>query len=134
MPEDTPSWKIFVYTFIGLTVPVVLIDVLGAAFGAALSVNPTWATGYAENSMGGVLGAALAPLNGFGTVYTFDSTLMTVLYGRSDSEYRRRKPTKQLFSRLGFSKRASCLCPGSAIFVDHDRHCHLRRHCYCSGL
>ena len=68
MPVNTPSWKVFVYTWLGLVIPVVLIMSLGAAFGAGFSANETWADGYDANSIGGVFGAALAPLNGFGTV------------------------------------------------------------------
>jgi len=67
MPEDTNPYAIFGYTFLGLTVPSTLLMCMGAAFGSSLASNPTWQAGYDENSMGGVFGAALAPLNGFGT-------------------------------------------------------------------
>lgn len=67
MPETIKSWKVFGYTFIGLTAPTILIMCLGAAFGSSFATQPTWAAAY-DNSIGGVFGAALAPLNGFGKV------------------------------------------------------------------
>ena len=68
MPETTKSWKVAAYTFTGLTVPTILIMCLGAAFGSSFATQPTWQAAYDDNSIGGVFGAALAPLNGFGTV------------------------------------------------------------------
>lgn len=68
MPETTKSWKVFGYTFVGLTVPTILIMCLGAAFGSSFATQPMWAAAYDDNSIGGVFGAALAPLNDFGKV------------------------------------------------------------------
>lgn len=70
MPVTTKSWKVVVYTTTGLTTPTVLIMCLGAAYGAAFSTNDNWQAAYNDNSIGGVFGAALAPLNGFGTVFS----------------------------------------------------------------
>lgn len=34
MPEDTSSWRIFGYVYAGLTIPMILIETLGAAMSA----------------------------------------------------------------------------------------------------
>jgi purine-cytosine permease-like protein len=77
MPEDSPSWKVFGYTALGLTVPTVLIMCLGAAFGSSFTTQATWQAGYDDNSIGGVFGAALAPLNGFGIVLSVHDLMLT---------------------------------------------------------
>ena len=41
---------------------------LDAAFGSTFATKAAWQAAYDDNSIGGVFGAALAPLNGFGTV------------------------------------------------------------------
>lgn len=40
--------------------------VLGAAIGGAVPNVPAWQAGYDSNSVGGVLGAMLEPVHGFG--------------------------------------------------------------------
>jgi len=67
MPEETNTWKVAVYVWIGLTVPTVLIDCLGVAFGSSLATNTAWSDAYDAYSLGGLLTAGFGPLNGFGT-------------------------------------------------------------------
>ena len=62
--------RIFAYTYLGLCVPSVLLMILGAAIGGAVPNNPTWATGYDNHSVGGVLAAVLAPGGRFGQFIT----------------------------------------------------------------
>ncbi|KAJ4481921.1 permease for cytosine/purines, uracil, thiamine, allantoin-domain-containing protein [Lentinula aciculospora] len=68
MPEDMSSVKIFFWTYFGLNVPLILVETLGAAAMSTFNQKTTWADAYAENSVGGLLGAGLAgPMGGFGS-------------------------------------------------------------------
>ncbi|KAK0728372.1 permease for cytosine/purines, uracil, thiamine, allantoin-domain-containing protein [Lasiosphaeria miniovina] len=62
----TSSAKIFWYSYLGTSIPTILLMVLGAAIGGAVENVPEWADGYASTSVGGVLAAMLAPAVGFG--------------------------------------------------------------------
>ncbi|KAI1181238.1 NCS1 nucleoside transporter [Nemania sp. FL0916] len=61
-----PSWRLFLYGFIGLVLPSVPLMILGAAIGGAISNVPAWEEGYETNAVGGVLAAMLQPAGGFG--------------------------------------------------------------------
>lgn len=55
-PVETPSWKVFAYTYAGLNVPLVLVESLGAAI----------STAYPEaDGLAGLLRAPLESLGGF---------------------------------------------------------------------
>jgi NCS1 nucleoside transporter family len=58
-PEDTPSSRIFWLTFLGVTIPCILLEVLGLAL--------TTVVAYKGKGGGDLLGAVLQPLGGFGT-------------------------------------------------------------------
>jgi NCS1 nucleoside transporter family len=62
-PEDTPSRRVFWLTYLGLFVPMVLLETLGMAF---TSYGP-WATKFANGLVGDLLAAVVNPLGGFGT-------------------------------------------------------------------
>jgi len=59
MRGDVSSFKVFSYTYIGLFVPACLVQILGAAFAAAIPNNPTWA--MEEGDLAGLLHAVLLP-------------------------------------------------------------------------
>lgn len=59
MRGDVSSFKVFSYTYIGLFVPVCLVQILGAAFAAAIPNNPTWV--MEEGDLAGLLHAILLP-------------------------------------------------------------------------
>jgi purine-cytosine permease-like protein len=76
------SWKIFLYTYLGLFLPVVgnvifqcdftnrllqtLLQCTGAAVVASAPAVPLWEQAYANGNVGGLLEAMLRPLHGFG--------------------------------------------------------------------
>ena len=68
MSAKVSSVKVACFTFLGLYLPCVLIQLLGAAFAAAaLSPDSIWGDAFTNDSIGGLLGVALiAPLGGFG--------------------------------------------------------------------
>jgi purine-cytosine permease-like protein len=66
MPAKTPRWKIFVATYIGSTVPTILVQALGAALYSGTKTNPSWKAAYLAGGIGGPLKLALAPAGGFG--------------------------------------------------------------------
>lgn len=60
---DTANWKIFLATYVGLNVPLVFVESLGALMMSTLDVKETWAA-VARNAdgstnLGGLLGAPL---------------------------------------------------------------------------
>ncbi|KAG0140937.1 hypothetical protein CROQUDRAFT_68892 [Cronartium quercuum f. sp. fusiforme G11] len=70
LPENSSSWKIFFAAFFGNMISLVLIEILGAAMMSTLSVQLIWKAEYESNGIGGLLGAGLSPLKGFGGFLT----------------------------------------------------------------
>ncbi|KAK1984197.1 NCS1 nucleoside transporter [Colletotrichum cereale] len=60
------SHRIFAYSYLGLVVPTILLMILGAAIGGAMSNIPEWQDGFNSTLVGGVLGAMLSPAGNFG--------------------------------------------------------------------
>ncbi|KXH28278.1 NCS1 nucleoside transporter [Colletotrichum simmondsii] len=63
---STPRIKIFLCVYAGYSVPSILLLILGAAAGASVPANETWAQAYGLYSVGGVINAMNSPLGGFG--------------------------------------------------------------------
>lgn len=59
MPADAKPWKVFGWTYLGLIVPLVLVQWLGAAVAAAAMEITDWSDAYTENELGGLLHAVL---------------------------------------------------------------------------
>ena len=66
MPVNTPRYKIFVSTYIGIVVPTILVQSLGAALYTGAQADPAWRQAYAEYGVGGPLAKTLEPAGGFG--------------------------------------------------------------------
>lgn len=66
MPVDTPRWRIFSATYIGILVPSVLFQSLGAALYTGTVTSAAWGTAYQSSGVGGLLKMALEPAGGFG--------------------------------------------------------------------
>ncbi|KAH8115904.1 hypothetical protein DFH11DRAFT_1245575 [Phellopilus nigrolimitatus] len=60
------SWKIFTYAYLGFFLPIVSLQCLGAAVAVAIPLVPAWNAAYAEESIGELFVAILAPAGGFG--------------------------------------------------------------------
>ncbi|KJA26966.1 hypothetical protein HYPSUDRAFT_198737 [Hypholoma sublateritium FD-334 SS-4] len=67
---NASSWKMFLSAYIGLLIPLITIQCLGAAVAVAVSDVPDWETGYAGGNVGGLLEAMLHPVGGFGKFLT----------------------------------------------------------------
>lgn len=66
MPVNTPQHKIFGATYIGIAVPAILVQSLGAALYTGTFVDKAWKAAYHEVGVGGPLKLALEPTGGFG--------------------------------------------------------------------
>lgn len=66
MPVATPRARIFIATYIGIIVPTVLVQTLGAAMFSGTAVDPAWKRAYHEYGVGGPLKMSLEPAGGFG--------------------------------------------------------------------
>lgn len=66
MPVNTPRWKIFVATYIGICIPTILVQTLGVALYSGTKVNHTWKVAFLDAGVGGPLKLALLPAGGFG--------------------------------------------------------------------
>ncbi|KAF2006238.1 hypothetical protein P154DRAFT_517897 [Amniculicola lignicola CBS 123094] len=67
---EAPSFRIALYTYVGLALPTILLMTLGAAMGGAVLNVPDWLEGWETNSASGVLAAMLHPAGGFGRFVT----------------------------------------------------------------
>ena len=66
MPVDTPRWWIFGVTYVGVFVPSVLVQSLGAAMYTGTITSAGWKSAYHAAGVGGLLKVALEPAGGFG--------------------------------------------------------------------
>lgn len=66
MPVNTPQHKIFGATYIGIAVPAILVQSLGAALYSGTFVDKAWKAAYHEVGVDGPLKLALEPTGGFG--------------------------------------------------------------------
>ncbi|KAJ5674699.1 uncharacterized protein N7477_004633, partial [Penicillium maclennaniae] len=66
MPANTPQGKIFSATYIGIFVPTVLVQILGAARYSGVVTSTRWKDAHASCSIGGLLQMSLEPAGGFG--------------------------------------------------------------------
>ncbi|CAE6426691.1 unnamed protein product [Rhizoctonia solani] len=70
MRVDVASWRVFLFSYLGLLLPTASIQLVGAAFAASLPSNPSWQAGYDAAGIGGLIDAVLSPTNGFGKFLT----------------------------------------------------------------
>ncbi|KAI0827043.1 cytosine-purine permease [Trametes gibbosa] len=65
-----PSWRIFLYSYFGFNIPIILIQCLGAAVAVNVPLVPAWDNGYANGNVGGLIEAMLQPTGNFGKFLT----------------------------------------------------------------
>jgi len=64
LPENVSGKKVFFLTYLGLNVPCIAYEILGAALTTV--TRQDWQQRYKDGGVGGLLGAALSPAGGFG--------------------------------------------------------------------
>jgi NCS1 nucleoside transporter family len=80
MPSDAPSWQVFMWTYLGIAVPCVLVMWLGAAIAAAAlagadpanagTVIAAWYARFEEHELGGLLHEVMVrPMHGGGKFF-----------------------------------------------------------------
>ncbi|KAF9268967.1 NCS cytosine-purine permease [Marasmius fiardii PR-910] len=72
---DAPSWRIFFYTFFGLSVPIITVQCLGAAVAGTTPSVPSWETH--SGTVGDLVLAMLNPVGNFGKFLTVLLALST---------------------------------------------------------
>ncbi|KUJ10418.1 putative purine-cytosine permease FCY2 [Mollisia scopiformis] len=78
MPPSAPRLRLFLYAWLGICIPSVVLMTLGAAIGATVLVVPEWSDAYDLNSIGGVMDAMLRPAGGFGRFVTLILALSVI--------------------------------------------------------
>lgn len=67
-PENSSRGRLFSWTFVGLIIPLIFCEVLGAAVMTAAATDPAYETAYETSGIGGILAAVLVPpLGHFGS-------------------------------------------------------------------
>ncbi|OZJ05382.1 hypothetical protein BZG36_01974 [Bifiguratus adelaidae] len=66
MPAEAPAIKLALWAYVGLNIPLILVQMLGAAVMAATTADAGWAALYANEQLGGLVWAALQSVGGFG--------------------------------------------------------------------
>jgi len=65
-PVGASRKSIFLWTFVGLIVPLLFTEMLGLAVGTAMANNTEYYDAYKTTGIGGLLAMVLSPLGGFG--------------------------------------------------------------------
>ncbi|TFK28476.1 NCS cytosine-purine permease [Coprinopsis marcescibilis] len=76
-PESS-SWRIFLYVYSALAVPIITLQCLGAAVVIAVPNVPEWQTGYEGGDVGGLFEAMLRPTGNSGKFLTVLLSLSVV--------------------------------------------------------
>lgn len=89
MPLNTPRWWIFGATYVGIFLPSVLVQSLGAAlYTGTIAGGAEWKSEYQAAGVGGFLKVALEPAGGFGKFLMVLGALSAVpVYTLSRSVY-----------------------------------------------
>lgn len=66
MPLSVSRWKIGVATYIGIAVPTILVQALGAALYTGTETSVVWKVAFKTGGVGGPLKLALTPAGGLG--------------------------------------------------------------------
>ncbi|SGY60748.1 BQ5605_C007g04480 [Microbotryum silenes-dioicae] len=67
LPAETSNTKVFAWTYMGLNLPLIFVECLGAIMMATFKQKSTWEDAYNSHHLGGLLGAPLVgPMGGFG--------------------------------------------------------------------
>lgn len=66
LKEDTPAKSVFLYTYAGLNIPMIGIEILGACAMATFTKKPEWGAAYENAGIGGLLAAPLIDRMGGG--------------------------------------------------------------------
>ncbi|TVY21373.1 Purine-cytosine permease fcyB [Lachnellula arida] len=78
MPPNAPRTRLFLYAWLGVSIPSAVLMTLGAAIGATVPVIDEWNAAYELNSIGGVMAAMLQPVGGFGKFVTLILALSVI--------------------------------------------------------
>ncbi|CAF3279993.1 unnamed protein product [Rotaria sp. Silwood2] len=78
-PESTSQQKIFLLTYISNFVSITVMQLLGVAAYTGTHTNQNWKQAYEINNVGGLLGAILSPLRGFGKFILILFAISTVV-------------------------------------------------------
>lgn len=65
LPEDTPTYKVFGLTYLGLIIPQIGLELLGAAAMATFNSKPNWGAHYEAEGVGGLLAGGSQVSHGF---------------------------------------------------------------------
>lgn len=65
-PEDTPSYQVFLMTFLGISVPTTFVAIIATICGTIAYSYPPWNKAYESYGVGGLLNAAFDHWGGFG--------------------------------------------------------------------
>ncbi|KAF4582430.1 hypothetical protein EYR38_002550 [Pleurotus pulmonarius] len=65
-PPSAPSYRLFLYAYLGIIIPTTSMSILGAAFGAGVANVPSWQEGFTDANVGGFIAAILEPAGNFG--------------------------------------------------------------------
>ncbi|KAI0289541.1 NCS cytosine-purine permease [Multifurca ochricompacta] len=60
------SLRVFLYSYLGLNIPIITLQCLGAAAAISAPSVPDWDAGYAGGNVGGLVDGMLHPVGGFG--------------------------------------------------------------------
>ncbi|WVQ86056.1 hypothetical protein IAT38_008224 [Cryptococcus sp. DSM 104549] len=117
MPATAKSWKVFMWTYIGLIFPLVLVMWLGAAIGATATVLPDWMDAYEEHELGGLVRAVFVPSMGNGGKFFMVLLVLSVVANNTVNVYSMGLSVSVISKWLAAVPRLVWPCVITAIYI-----------------
>ncbi|RDW58203.1 hypothetical protein BP6252_13614 [Coleophoma cylindrospora] len=128
MPLQTSRSQIFVWTYVGILCPTILVQLLGAALYSGTEGDARWKLAYTRFGVGGPLAMALEPAGGFGKFLMVVAALSSIpnnipnnysfaMHAQNFGSWALRVP-RVIFVTIGFV--AAIIIGGCASVYFHD--------------
>lgn len=126
MPSRAPAWKVFMWTYIGVAVPCVLVMWLGAAIAAATAAGEfapigsalaNWWSMYQQHEVGGMLHAVMVPPMGGGGKFFMVLLVLSVVANNIVNVYSMGMSISVITHYLALIPRIVWPCVITAIYI-----------------
>ena len=120
LPENISGVKVFTLTYLGVVIPCIFLEILGAAAMTTFNNKPTWEDAYTTYDIGGLLAAPLiGPMGGFGRFLMVLLALSIISNNSKSKSNIKRLVVAKFFSFHQFRICIHLLSPSKSLALGH---------------